>query len=400
MLSPRTGSSSTSSHHPVVVIQTRSLGRGTFDFNNDGIRHDNNDNATSSTAARTTSMVIVQLLETEQVPAVNKTTATTASDNSQVGKTRQRYEKDDNHNDHFSKEVTLLWQACPTATRAECQRFYKSAFQSKKGGKEGTALAMAQEQLTAYLQWRQQHPQRQQVNDRDLWVWAWSVAWDRYWECGEREEEIWNVATANTAKRSNQNQRPSIPQYVFAYSYNDNNNSICSRNNTTDDSTNRRVIQVLPAQIDVARHTPNHVHTLAVALYLDQQLDRNSVQQTADLWLDVRGAPGWPNPTPWQVMSLIKVMTERLVPLFPELLHYLIVFPLPGWAVLIYKIIYGAFPKVVRERTKPIAGPMAGDKSLLYQDMMRQVPSMSAELIEQMEETRNRQIRQAANKQK
>ena len=321
----------------------------------------------------------------------------------------------------------------------------------------------------------------------NAWQWAWDNAWHRYdVQCMGKGDDVFNVDTAslisagkqqklhhNLATQNKQQQqrrqRQSIPQYVFAYPCDEFRNRTCSQPasstcnaadtvltaedtssvnsssgapsessrpppppSTSSSSSQLLALQVLPAQIDVHRACPAAVHAWAVASYLEVQFERSSVRQRADVWLDVRGAEGWPNPTPLQLRDLIVTLSHALLPLFPQRLRYLVVFPLPPWAAWLYKIISLALPKVIRERTKVVATAYnqttmrqqnvafttkerysskqngatttrknmrdraTAEESTLLSNMMQEIPEMSEALFEQMEQSLQRQVAVAA----
>ena len=282
-------------------------------------------------------------------------------------------DKDDNKSDvsRLSDPWFHLHEEFPSATRAECKRFWDYHKDD------------ARERLKDYLEWRKLHgldsenlsrgrtftaSQQDRLTDKK----DWEDAWAKTWEHAEQSISMFpddNTTTKHT-KHDKVYKKCQIPQYLFAY-----NPSSCTP-----------ALQVLPAQIDANAASPEH-HALAVALYLDRKFQRH-LEDVGNLWLDVRGAPGWPNPPPFQLIPLTQAMAHHLLRLYPERLHQLIIFPLPKWAVAIWKVISKLLPAVVTERTVLISG---SDKHTVPLDVAKTAEKggVPEEIVDDMERTRN-----------
>jgi hypothetical protein len=99
----------------------------------------------------------------------------------------------------------------------------------------------------------------------------------------------------------------------------------------------RRVIHVLPCLLNSNLATPA-TYALAVALYLDRQLDRSTLEQVIVV-IDIRAGQGWTNPSTVQVVPFLKLVVSLLNSYFPERLHQCLVFPLPYTATLLFQTV-------------------------------------------------------------
>jgi len=106
-----------------------------------------------------------------------------------------------------------------------------------------------------------------------------------------------------------------------------------------------RVLLVLGAMYDANAGT-NEEYALALAALFDTQLDRNSDEKVTVL-VDCRGGDGWPNPRPWAVVPWMRALAAILAPNFPERLHRFVIYPVP-W---IASSIWSAASAFLDERT-------------------------------------------------
>jgi hypothetical protein len=267
---------------------------------------------------------------------------------------------------------SLLALAFPSATACECQRFHE-AYGDK-----------ASEHLQAYLEWRAMYPHDEQAAE-NAWERAWNRTWDQVEKCqadGTGQTVLFPKSMTLDSPASEEDltpfQRTPVPQYVFAH----NNNS-----------TTTIILQVLPARIDL-KLACAEIHALAAALYLDQFVEATAA--TVDVWVDVRGAPPWPNGAPMKLLHLIRTMAARLLALQPERLQRLVIFPLPGWAVAIYNMIRAFLPVVVTSRTVLVAGSDRHDVPPPSAKMEEHLSGDKAkETVQQMEATRQQAVMEA-----
>jgi thiamine phosphate synthase YjbQ (UPF0047 family) len=295
----------------------------------------------------------------------------------------------------------------PMATASECHRFQKAYGDQ------------ASDHLQAYLEWRTMyHHDSQQCHQVDLNRTAWERAWDRTWDQVEKcqadttGQVVLFPQTMTTTTTTNENesppsekdlssfQRTPVPQYVFAHK----NNYNTATTAASAQAPTSIILQVFPARIDL-KVASAEIHALATAIYLDETfsldttaMDQEEVIIAANVWVDVRGAPPWPNGKPMKLLPLIRTMASRLVALQPERLQHLIVFPLPAWAVAIYNMIRVFLPVVITSRTILVSGsdkhdiPPPVDKMVIH---IAGEEQHAKEIVQQMEATRQQAVVEA-----
>ena len=91
------------------------------------------------------------------------------------------------------------------------------------------------------------------------------------------------------------------------------------------------------------------VYTTTFALYLYDKLQKTATTNSSSttttrkrfvVALDVRPAPGWPNPPAYHLVGFIRHTVRALHRLFPDLLERCILFPIPPLAVTLYQILH------------------------------------------------------------
>jgi len=98
-----------------------------------------------------------------------------------------------------------------------------------------------------------------------------------------------------------------------------------------------KYIQHLPARINL-KLADNSTYALALALYIDHILDRNSTEK-ATLVIDVRPGYGWSNIKAIQLLPFIQMVSKLLCDLFPSRLEKCIVYPVPKVALFLWKAV-------------------------------------------------------------
>lgn len=314
--------------------------------------------------------------------------------NSTAVKTRQHGVVHPARSDPDTSSPTDPWfqinQELPGATRAECQRFWLFHRGNSK---------VVRENIKGYLQWRKIH----NLVDERTGPWAlsalehrrkdredWEQAWEMTWKHAAKQEGLFpdDAASPGAAATRKQKNDPVlypktiIPQYIFCHRQGRNRPGI---------------FQVVAAQMDIHAASPEH-HTLAVALYFDRKVSRQNATHQCNLWLDVRGAPGWANPSPLQMFPIVCTFAHHLLRLHPERLNQLVIFPLPGWAVTIFKMIRKVLPTVVQDRMVFISGSERHDVPLQV-DKTAEKGDVSKAVIEGMELLRNQAMEKAAKAQ-
>eukprot|EP00804_Cyclotella_cryptica_P000556 CCRYP_009967-RA/>CCRYP_009967-RA protein AED:0.06 eAED:0.06 QI:110/-1/1/1/-1/1/1/231/228 len=192
------------------------------------------------------------------------------------------------------KACQEIRDALPDSTPAERQRFLAS-----RSGNSVAAIV----KLTNYLDWRREHCKHDSTDNYDAW------------ESTCRQAIL--MSKDETAHNDTK-----LPCVLFVHEFNDAT------------STPRRCIQVLPPRVDTS--LANHsTYALAIAIYLDRVLDRDSDEKVT-LAIDVRVGKGWANISAFKLLPFIKATTKLVSELYPERLERCIIFPVPSIAVGIW----------------------------------------------------------------
>jgi hypothetical protein len=213
-----------------------------------------------------------------------------------------------------SKSCIDIKHALPNSLPAERQRFLSSGL-----GNTSTAIT----KLKHYLDWRCNYCKDDKPMDKDTWEWS----------C-QHAIKLSNDETSIGVK---------LPCVLFVHEYND------------DDGKTKRCAQVLPARVDTALANAT-TYALALAIYLDQTLDRNSLEKLT-LAVDVRAGKGWANISAFKLLPFIQGVTKLLIELHPERLERCIIFPVPGIAVGIWRAVKPFLDKETSGRVFILAGP-------------------------------------------
>jgi hypothetical protein len=241
-----------------------------------------------------------------------------------------------------SKACTDIKHALPNSTPEERQRFVSSAL-----GNTTNAI----KKLKYYLDWRNKYCKEESTDTDMMWVWS----------C-QRAIQLSNDETASIDTK--------LPCVLFIHDYIDAN------------STTKRCAQVLPARVDTNLANAT-TYALALAIYLDQTLNRNSFEKLT-LAVDVRAGKGWANISAFKLLPFIQGVTKLLIDLHPERLERCIIFPVPGIAVGIWRAVKPFLDKETSGRVFIVAGP-AG----LEDELPKKVPDvLGSELVEKSEKTR------------
>ena len=197
-----------------------------------------------------------------------------------------------------------MQQAVPDSTDAERQRFLAV----HKGDSQAAAF-----QLKKYLSWRQKHCDRASTN-LDPWVHATQLAAQTSGEEGRKQSAQNDVDALK------------LPCILFLQEHEQ------STGKTTVEK--KKYLHLLPARIDT-KLADSSIYALALAIYIDRALDRNSTE-TATLVIDVRSGHGWANIKATHLLPFIQSTARLLCDLYPRRLERCIVFPMPTVAKVLW----------------------------------------------------------------
>jgi len=244
-----------------------------------------------------------------------------ASNNPADNSVKQCADNNNNKDDTiYTNKLKEIHKALPTSTQAERRRFLIA-------DRQGNTKA-ATEKLQSYLDWRRQH-----INDElshlDPWTYATQIAMNHQAKA-KKGKPINDIDVNNT------NTTYKLPSPLFMYEHNSITNTSIDSTVTTS-TTRMKYIQHLPARIDLTL-ADNSTYALALALYIDHILDRNSTEK-ATLVIDVRPGYGWCNIKAIQLLPFIQMVSKLLCDLFPSRLEKCIVYPVPKVALFLWKAV-------------------------------------------------------------
>jgi len=147
---------------------------------------------------------------------------------------------------------------------------------------------------------------------------------------------------------NNNNIKKTLPQLIFRRTDPNTGKVLQDKNGT-------ELIHVLAAKVDRFAAS-NETWAMAVALYIDFYVDRNS-KYCASIFVDARAGEGWPNPKLIMAMSLIGQIVSEIEKRHPSRCKTLIIFPLPRALTMIWGSIKGYFSPEMNEMMIVCSGP-------------------------------------------
>jgi hypothetical protein len=120
------------------------------------------------------------------------------------------------------------------------------------------------------------------------------------------------------------------------------------------DQTGHRILQFLPARMDLSRASDT-AFALAIALYLERKLDRDS-SETMTVAIDVRGGDGWANPRPQKLLPFVQQVAGLLEQNFPERLARCVVFPIPAIGTILWRMVRVFLDPVTAQKIHLVKG--------------------------------------------
>ena len=240
-----------------------------------------------------------------------------------------------------SRACLEIKQMLPMSTPAERQRFLSN-------GLGNTTAAI--KKLKQYLDWRNKYCTEDVQPDEDSWEYS----------CRRAIQ----LSAEETAKIDTK-----LPCVVFIHEY-------------SEAATIKRCAQVLPARVDTNLANTT-TYSLAIAIYLDQTLDRANCERLT-LAVDVRAGKGWANISAFKLLPFIQGVTKVLTDKHPERLDRCIIYPVPVIAVGIWKAVKPFLDSETSGRVFIVGGP-AGIEDRLPKKVD---DVLGRELIKTLENTR------------
>lgn len=291
-----------------------------------------------------------------------------------------------------------LREEFPDATEAECRRFVEAAQAmyrraNKKMDVEKLVKAAAAEKLEEYFDWRSCYGldfdrPAEGSDDEAIWDWAarkalsaeyaqtkqaevqrtgtrWPrakaedvkpqvVDYDSFLESAMQDDSSSHADddqhdTLKTGENSPESEpRRTLPQLIFRRKDPKTGSYLRDRKGS-------ELIHVLPAKIDRFAAKPE-TWALAVSLYIDASVDRNSNYRAA-IFIDARAGMGWPNPVLIMVVSLVGQVVTEIEKRHPGRCQSLLLFPLPRALTMVWGTIKGFFSPEMNEMMVVCSGP-------------------------------------------
>jgi len=229
----------------------------------------------------------------------------------------------------YSTKLSNIHQAVPGSTHAEGQRFLTD----RKGDK-----AAAVNKLSNYLEWRKQYCDDGLAAHLDSWSYATHLA-------------IRASTNGNGGAGQDVDDTLKLPCPVYVQEH-----TQISKDDKGDNIiTKKNYIQFFPARIDTGL-ADTSTYALALALYIDHELDRNSTERVT-LLIDVRKGHGWANINAFQLVHFIQSTSRLLCDLFPLRLDSCLIFPVPKLANVIWKAVQPFVGTDTRKKVYLVTGP-------------------------------------------
>ena len=242
----------------------------------------------------------------------------------------------------FEQELREMHQAVPTATHAECQRFL-----ADRNGNTKTAI----DKLRCYIEWRNKYC-NDELSHLDSWTYASQLAL----QSANAANKKGNVVDSTTFK---------LPCTFFMM-----------------EEGAKKYLHHFPARIDT-KLADTSTYALALALYIDHVLDRNTTEK-ATLIIDVRPGYGWANINAIHLLPFIQSVSRLLCDLFPSRLEQCIVYPVPKVATFLWKAIRPFVGTETVDKICLVTGP-AGKKDKVPKKVCNY---LDKKLITKLEEKR------------
>ena len=165
----------------------------------------------------------------------------------------------------------------------------------------------------------------------------------------ERDEDIdiWNRAASLAMKSFGCQPTEPLQRVIRTFTRNSHSNECC-------DKEGNRLFAVHPAIMD-ERLAPLTVYSLALAIYLDQKLFRDSTERIT-LLIDVRPGQGWRNLHATKLVSFMSDTFKNLISKFPERLAIAMVFPFPSSFRWIWSIVKQVLDQDTAQRIMLLTG--------------------------------------------
>ena len=383
----------------VVFLRTAALGHERNKEHNNNNNNKNNNNIRDTTTATTTrprprlslSFLLAKAKTSSSIEQLPETTSSIASSEDGLDDDDDDHDATSNATARSSNpEQELLQQLqeyCPASTDAERRRFLTACNHNVK-----EAAARWQHYWEWHQTYHQQQPQSiqpiliQPTGDPDYDVWV-QACWTAQQQtaCGGGHGQVTGVETTTTTTTA----RIVLPRVIRSLNY-----SATTTTTTTDHDDDdhpqqqqqghqHRIFYILPGMMDdkLAPHNNYSTYTLAVALYLDALVQRDSME-TVTLVVDVRAGRGWPNVHAVKLVPFIKTSLQLLLTLFPERLHKCVVYPVPSAFFYLWSLISKCMEDVTAAKICIVSGKCTMEAAPPTEQLEEHLGKEAASLLE------------------
>jgi hypothetical protein len=254
-----------------------------------------------------------------------------------------------NYNNLLGENIERMSVLNPHATIAERRRFLVAS---------NNDIQKASHRLNAYSEWRQRYVEVQNQNgihikpthDRDYDIWVESCMIARIMN----NEIVPNIVlprvirTFRHRNKENENEKSNIPSKAQATT------TTTTTEGYITDKDGSRMFHIVPATMD-DKLAKQSTYTVAVAIYLDKSIDRESMEKVT-ICMDVRAGRGWPNIHAVRLVPFMKNSLKLLLPLYPERLYKCVVYPLPSAFFYLWTVISKCIDPDTRNKIRVVAG--------------------------------------------
>lgn len=243
----------------------------------------------------------------------------------------------------------------PDSTSAERRRFLISC--------DGN-IKQTSRRLQHYLEWRDQYISIQSTSDIHILP------------TRDRDYDVWVESCLIAMQASGEVGNIVLPRVIRSYQ----RQSRSGKMKDVVDRDGHRIFHMIPAMMD-EKLAKQSTYTLAVALYLDRQIDRYSID-TITVCTDCRAGRGWPNVHAMRLVPFMKNSLKTLLPLFPERLHKCVVYPLPSAFFFVWTMISRRIDAETAKKIFIVSGKCTIEAPPPTEKLMAHLGEESARLLE------------------
>jgi CRAL/TRIO domain len=144
------------------------------------------------------------------------------------------------------------------------------------------------------------------------------------------------------------------------------------------------ILYVLPARMDFDV-IPSELYTKAMAYYCLLVHQSSVPCCSVTVLMDVRAGRGWPNMFVTRMLTWVRPCCATMHSYFPGALRQVIVYPMPSWAMRLWRLVQPLLPTHVQSSVTLVAGTSTSH-SAPYPDQLEAY--VSPEILQRLEDER------------